>query len=212
MAIIVQFRRLEAWPHSSTSLRTQAQFRSTYPATIELIEGEIERLSGTDVVVSGFMQRSSVRRDGWPASDSRPPHPGVIVSFRSRRLGDMVLANDSYSEWQANLRGIGLTLDALRAIRRYGTVDRDQQYKGFSTELTPVAPSSGSTEIELAAEILLLLSDSDRTAPDVVTDPDLAEQLFRVASKRVHPDTGGSAEMFQRLQAAMKILRARKAV
>jgi hypothetical protein len=41
------------------------------------------------------------------------------------------LACDRYIDWTDNLRAITKTLDALRAARRYGVLQGDEQYAGF---------------------------------------------------------------------------------
>ncbi len=46
----VTFRPLPDWPHAVTNPRRYARFRVDYPATLKLLEYEIDRLDGTDVV------------------------------------------------------------------------------------------------------------------------------------------------------------------
>lgn len=48
----------------------------------------------------------------------------------TQQQGRMVLATDTYEHWQANVRAIALTLEALRAVDRYGAT-QGRQYAGF---------------------------------------------------------------------------------
>src|SRR5579863_10251967 len=44
---------------------------------------------------------------------------GIILTFNSKH-GPLSYPCDKYSNWQANLRAIALSLEALRAVDRYG--------------------------------------------------------------------------------------------
>ena len=53
---------------------------------------------------------------------------------------------DKYSNWQANLRAIALSLEALRAEDRYGVTRRAEQYKGWAKLLPPNAEFASDIE------------------------------------------------------------------
>jgi hypothetical protein len=53
----------------------------------------------------------------------------------TQQKGRMVLATDEYEDWQSNARAIALTLEALRAVDRYGAT-QGRQYAGFQQQLT----------------------------------------------------------------------------
>jgi hypothetical protein len=58
-------------------------------------------------------------------------HPGVEISFDSRAHGRQSFATDEYDDWQDNVRAIALSLEALRAVERWG-VSKGRQYAGFA--------------------------------------------------------------------------------
>ena len=78
-----------------------------------------------------------IRTDGLPYANARyGTNPGVIVSFDSRH-GPLRYATDAFTEWQDNLRAIALSLEALRAVDRYGVTRRGEQYTGWRAIAAP---------------------------------------------------------------------------
>lgn len=68
----------------------------------------------------------------------------VTVTFTSR-YGELALAADAYKStprrmpgWQANVRAVALTLEALRAVTRHG-VAVSEQYAGWQQAELPAA-------------------------------------------------------------------------
>lgn len=58
----------------------------------------------------------------------------------TREHGRAVFATDQYEKWEHNVRAIALTLEALRAVDRYGAT-QGRQYAGFMQQLTAGAGS-----------------------------------------------------------------------
>lgn len=85
-------------------------------------------LGAEAVVVKLALTERDIRRDGWPRRDARPAHPGVIIEFDSRH-GWLRYYDDQYTTWQDNLRALALSLEALRALGRWGAL-RGEQYVG----------------------------------------------------------------------------------
>ena len=128
-----RFKPIEKWPSKPTPSwsRQRGQFKAGWQKTLDLLERELNRLSAKDITVEGFFRPADIRNDGWPKSSSRPTQPGVILSF-STKQGRMVMPCDRYDNWESNLRAIALTLEALRAVERYGAVSEQQeQYTGW---------------------------------------------------------------------------------
>lgn len=61
-----------------------------------------------------------------------------VAVIKSQEGGRMVLATDVCEDWQHNVRSIALTLEALRAVDRYGAT-QGRQYAGFAGVLTAKA-------------------------------------------------------------------------
>jgi len=110
---------------------------------------------------------------------------------------------DTFLDWQANLRAIALALEALRKIDRYGVTRRGEQYQGFRA-LPAAAEVAQMTPEEAAA---FIASQRPGVAAEaILNDIQLFEVLFKLASRTLHPDSGGSHEDFVKLQEAGEVL------
>lgn len=199
----------EGWPRIHTNCRTGArfvrqdkQYRSrvlgdgtTYTDTItsrrELtisdavarVRAELERMgiADDDLVISSNLE---LRLDGFPRSGQREPaDPGVAVYWTeraSRGQPPRCMAIDRYDRVADNLAAVAATLDAMRAIERHGGAQiLERAFAGFTALPAPVA-----------------LSWRD------VLDPDDPEGSYRRLRSQHHPDRGGDAEQFNRVQVA----------
>lgn len=131
------YRPLPVWPHPVTKDRPYCRFKATYSRTLELLRREVEALqadrwSDPIITLGVGLDPRDIRQDGQPRANARAmSHPGVELSFDSRH-GRLTYATDEFDEWQDNLRAIALSLEALRAIDRYGVSKRGQQYTGYA--------------------------------------------------------------------------------
>jgi hypothetical protein len=95
------------------------------------------------------------------------------------------------------VHAVALSLEALRAVDRYGVM-RGRQYDGFKAIAAPAAPVN---------DLVWAWSQLGHCAhlPDaqVKADPKAA---YREACKRHHPDTGGNAVTFMALQKAWRMI------
>lgn len=127
----VIFRPLPVWPHKP-SQRRSSQFATPYPRTLAQLEREIGYLGGRDVTIGIGLEEFDIRQDGMPRANARPVgHPGVEVSFDTRDYGRQTYATDQFWDWRDNVRAVVLSLEALRAVERYG-VSKGRQYAGFA--------------------------------------------------------------------------------
>lgn len=157
-------------------------FRAGWTDTKELLERELEKLGARSAVIELALTDREIRLDGWPRGGARPSHPGVVISFDSKH-GPLRYGTDAFPHWQANVRAIALGLEALRKVERYGIGKRGEQYQGWR-QLT-AGPAMSATE---AQELL----------------DDYGGE--KAALRATHPDTGGSDEDFQKVQAARETL------
>lgn len=129
--IPVTFRPISSWPVEFSRTRTfHNPFRAGWDDTLRLLSYELEKLGAKSVVIEAFFAEDDLRLDGWPRAGRRPAQPGVIVSFDSRH-GPLRYGTDAFPEYEANLRAIGLGLEALRKVDRYGIGKRGEQYQGW---------------------------------------------------------------------------------
>lgn len=180
--VIYTFRPLPRWPYPETyDRRSRSTFKAAWSDTLDLIRYEIERLDGRNVVIGAAFREEDIRLDGMPRSGAREPwHPGIEVSFDSPH-GRLVYATDVCAFWQHNVRSIGLGLEALRAVDRYGITRRGEQYAGFlRLETSQANADRGRELVEEAGGI-------------------------KQALMRHHPDQGGDPRRFADVQAYRQI-------
>ncbi len=173
--------RIRQWPGKLTVGRRTSPFRSTWGATMDLLERELAALNAKDVVVQRAFKVEDERLDGEPRPGARPEHPGVILSFVSK-TGPLQFACDRFTSWEDNIRAIALGLEALRKIDRYGIGQGAEQYAGWKTLHAGADATWAKAWIE----------DHGGT--------------IKAALQATHPDHGGTSEDFQRTQEARKVL------
>lgn len=223
------FRPLTAWPGAllDDDQRDDARWSSgtTYLATKQRLVYEAERLGALEVVVQLAVREDDILRSGAGLKRGRKPtHPGVLAvltlpggqtqSLHCDRYGDRAWVRTN--GWQDNLRAIAMTLEALRAVERWGAA-HGAQYTGFRSLPSGLEPAAFATAEEaarfLATHGAPYLVDGggwmDLTSPAYA---DKRDSVFRDAAKRLHPDRGGDPELWNRLQAAMDLLRAQDKV
>ena len=220
-----RFRPLADWPQAETKNRQTPRFTSTWSQTLHLLEIELNHLKAKDVVIETFHRRQDIRQDGWPKADARVPSmPGVILSFEStfgplRYLTDQFEAGSwwegsvgtygqpgyraartvSYPGWQANVRAIALSLEALRAVDRYGVSRRGEQYTGWNA-LPPGRPMGPAMTVEEATRLLFGNLDIEGMTPDDVST------RWKGRAKTAHPDLGGDPMVFRKITEARDLL------
>ncbi|QDU34295.1 hypothetical protein KS4_23620 [Poriferisphaera corsica] len=151
-----------------------------------------------DAIIEADVTENQIRNDGLLRSTARINGERVRLSFVHPAAGPLQYPCDTYNDWRDNLRGIVKTLSAQRAMERYGAVRQHQQYRGWAALPSPIElPMT----LEQAAN---LVSSSDRNS--VINDADEYRKAYREVAKKVHPDVGGCADEFARLQNAKSIL------
>lgn len=165
------------WQRTLVWKRERGQFGTTFAKARDGLMAEIERMGGRVPVLSSNM---ALRRDGLPyAQQSRIEDPGIAVYFDYKGR-QMCFACDRYATVEANTQAIRKTIEALRGIERWGASDMmERAFTGFAA---------------LAAPIALCWHD--------VLDPADPEGSYRRLRSQHHPDRGGDAEAFNRVQAA----------
>lgn len=214
---------IKSWPGEQTTERKEHRFTTSnyrpssvpgasgynerrntvnWDKTVGDLERELEHLEASAVVLQMNVTQRDIRNDGWIRADANPAHPGVILTFMSRTLGPLSYPCDTYFDWRANVRAIALSLEALRAVDRHGVTRRGEQYQGF----TQIGPGKLVMTPQLAAEILVDIENLGGDPTDLMGTPVAVKLTYRQAVKNAHPDAGGSAATFQRVQEAKAAL------
>jgi hypothetical protein len=172
----------------STKQRGYANRHLTISDGVSRVLTEFQRMgiSEDDLIISTNVKP---RLDGLPRSGEREPDdPGVAVYWSSRGREMRCMAVDRYDRVADNLAAIAATLDAMRAIERHGGAEiLERAYTGFTALPPPIA----------SGEPWYVVLDVD---PD--SEHWIVEEAYRIERSKHHPDHGGDAEKFDRVQKA----------
>lgn len=200
----VEFRPLRAWPGAATppaQRRSRYTFKVTAGGTLHELEEELGRIRARDAFLEVDVRSPrDIRQDGRMRADASPASPGVVLYFTHPSAGDLRFACDGYDVWHHNVRAILLTLDALRAVDRYGAVRDGQQFTGFRALTATTGLTMGMTAALRIFEEASNLRAEPRT-------PERLRELYRVARAATHPDrTGGDRTKWDQVEAAARVL------
>ena len=219
MTVEVRLRPLAGpWPYPPTKPRKTYQFRSTWQDTKRLLVNEADLLGAKLVVEFDVVGgESAFRINGELRANAKAgDFPGVRVSMETRH-GPLTYATDRYerswghqklASWQANVRAIAMSLEALRAVDRHGVTRAGEQYTGWK-QLPPGQPIAAPPPDDLptrAARLLIAAGGPANSVGEVLAEPALARRLFARAARKHHPDVGGDRVLFERLVAARDLL------
>lgn len=201
----VMFRPIIMWPGQLTPYRQRRDtpFYARIDETWRLLEKEAGHVGGRELVVQLALDEGQLRLDGRPRAGAQPDHPGIIVSFDSR-YGPLQYSTDAFTHWHANLRAVALGLEALRKVDRYGISKRGEQYTGWKA-LPAGANGHQPMSLEDAARFIAGYS-GDSASGILNAGGDLLQIAYRKAARQLHPDAGGNAAAFARLQEAKRLL------
>lgn len=203
------------WPGKRSTSTKKSPFKTQWTRTVKILEREIRHLQGTNVEIAiDVRSERDIRADGLLRADARPRHP-VILSFTvpatyryeaERQIVDMPERRlqfpcDTYGWWEDNVYAIASALENLRAVERWG-VSRTSQYEGFRA-----IPATTGVTLSTQDASALIARHAD-VPVTVVSDFPSAQIAVRIAARRTHPDSGGSASDFQLVQEAKRVLEA----
>jgi hypothetical protein len=207
MDVRLIIRPLPFWDLPETPARdrrSRSTFRASWQSTVDLLGRELSMLDAQHGVIQADFRESDLRLDGLPRSGApMPSHPGIKVSFESK-YGALTYATDSCAFWQHNVRSIGLGLEALRAVDRYGVTRHGEQYTGWLAIESGVAKM---TREQAARALWELAGRPIGTEPhDAAMDLVRAQMLHRQAKARTHPDVVGNREKWDEMELAAQTL------
>lgn len=196
--IDLRFRPLEKWPEKTPLGRSKNPFNTQWVRTLDILEYELKKLNAKNILVEAGFGLAQIRNDGWPRNSELPKHPGVVLYFNGVE-GALRFPAGAYAGWHANVHAIALTLVNLRAIDRYGVTLGHQQYAGFKA----LSPAAGMTIEDAAA----FIGNTAFQEPGLITvSKEIYREAYRKAAGKLHPDTGGSQELFVKLSEAKTVL------
>jgi hypothetical protein len=202
----ITYKPIERWPRKLTVDREYSPFRAGLTSTVKALGVELRALDAVDVILQVALPASDFRIDGRPRARAVVEHPGVILSFEAD-AGPLSFPADRYRDMWDNLRAITLTMNALRDVTRYGVSQTGEQYRGWAAlEAGPSARPPRPNEFENVDQATEYLIDSVAFDADEVIPA--GAKLVQLARRVSHPDMGGNAEWFDRVNQAADFLKA----
>lgn len=177
------------WPLGFARTRDDArkwsQFKQTMENAQRFLRHEINLLGAGGLIVSSNIP---VRRDGMFYTEymnKKMDDPGVAIYFKMG-TDDIVMCCDQYLKVWENIYALGKSVEALRAIERYGCSEfMKRAFTGFKA-----IPE----RVEMSCWEILVLPPTKDTA--------VIKERFRLLAMDAHPDKGGSVENFHALNTA----------
>lgn len=203
------FRPMSKWGRPETVNRKRSPFKQGRTNTDQMLTRELRKLHAEEpIVVEANFSESDIRNDGQPRADARQPRfPGVAISFTAMvggRKTPLRFACDDCRDWQHNLRAIAMTLVRLREADIYGVTKSGEQYAGWKA--LPDA-SNGQMTVDAALAFFKGLLGPDIHCPNMGTDADAFQSVYRIAAKRFHPDANaGDNSTWLKMQDAKRVI------
>lgn len=192
-------RPINGWPGSPTRNRRRSTFKASYSDSEDLLGRELAQIRGKSVVLEIDIRPQDLRLDGTLRVSARPQGPRVIL-YAETKHGPLMMPCDTFTDWRDNVRAIALSLEALRKVDRYGCAMRGEQYRGWTA--IPASTGGGLPTIDAAWALLQKESGVDAETKEGTT----ARRLYILASKRAHPDVGGSDDRFSAIGKARDLI------
>lgn len=172
-------------------------FDASWGSTVELLARELRHLDARQIVLEvAGLGEGDLRLDGLPRANA-VLGDAVRISFESK-WGPQRYATAEFTRrywsssgsagWQANVRAIALSLEALRKVDRYGVSKRGEQYQGWKALPQSTDPAD-SIQTQAQAQALI-----DSYGGIVA------------ALKETHPDRGGNPDEFRKVARAKELL------
>jgi hypothetical protein len=190
------------WPEGwqKPQYRTRSQFgNSQYrggPHTIEkareFLFSELSRLGARRVVLSSNLR---LRGDGLPISgQSQPADPSIAVYFTLKEK-PRVLACGKWDRAQDNMWAIAKHIEAMRGQERWGVGSIERAFTGYIA----IPEKTGG------------VSWWDELGVPINASEEQLNAAYKAKAKILHPDVGGDAEKFARLNEAYRMATSQKA-
>lgn len=139
-----------------------------------------------------------LRLDGLPYANMRQPEDKGIAVYFMFKGEQMVVCCDEWNKIEHNLWAVAKTIEAMRAVERWGVSDfMKRSFSGFTALPPPL-----TTKPKREWWVVLNYSQRPGTAS---WDWAGVEAQYRSLAKKLHPDMpSGSTEMFQELSNAFQ--------
>lgn len=194
--------------------RKPTRFSASWKETEQLLLTEVAHLRGRELVIEVDVREQDLRLDGTLRANAREATtPAVVLAFNSEKHGPMLHRCDRFfapyrgqgPDWQHNVRAIALTLEALRAVDRYGATETGQQYAGFKA--LPTGRAMPASHMTYSQAITVLAQVVGIPAEHLNTEEDSLRSTWRRARREAHPDRRkGDQTLWDQVEQAAVVL------
>ncbi len=180
------------WPigrdRTASYLRKPAPFKTTMGRARDELLKQLKMMGARDVIISSNIE--TYTRAGqqimYADQSSAKTDPGVAVYYTWNK-DQYSLSCDKWNSVQDNLQALMKTVDAIRGIERWGTGEMMKAaFAGFKSLPEPQKENNWW-------EILGVSFNADQQT---------IKEAYRKKAMVHHPDKGGNAEMFHKIQKA----------
>lgn len=170
-------------------------------------------LQGKNLVIGVDATERDFKQNGELYARAKLATPAVEIAFESKH-GPLLYRSDKYEStpyynkmelWQHNVRGIALTLEAARAMDRYGATQTGQQYTGFKAIGGGSSGQASGPEWATPQEAINWIKSEEVAGFEGASGLSLLI-CYRHAARTHHPDTGGDPEMWAKLDRAKRFI------
>ena len=164
-------------------MRSGSQFKTSLAKAMDNVDGSLRRFASD----SGKKLENVMISSNFSLAERKPEDPGVSCFFTWDGL-DTCICVDRYNKLEDNLQAIHHCLEAERTKLRHGGINLVRAaFRGYAALPPP------TTSAEPWYEILKVQENSI---------PLLVEGAYKKARSVHHPDNGGDAAMFQKVNRA----------
>lgn len=202
----ILFRPLAVWPHKPTPAYQRKRWPNpknlTVSRALDMVDTELRMLGARrDAYIEVDIDEKHIRLDGELRSNAIPKTPACIIYAEHPTMGTLRWACDQYTRLEFNIRAIAGTLEALRAVARYGCVRDNEQFRGFKA----IASTSTPT-LALGAALDILAKYSPRLDLSSATRANF-KRAVQHAQAAAHPDKhGGDRVRWDEVERAVVVL------
>lgn len=176
------------WPHKKH--RQQARFDTSFARARDGVVRELHLLGAKNIILSTNIP---LRQDGLPYARYAPIADPAVAVYFDLNGEQRCIPCDRWDRVEDNMQAIHLTVGALRGLDRWGAKEIvDAAFQGF--QALPAGNTSG--------DAWWVVLGVDRHA-----DRDTITAAYRKRAKETHPDSGGTADAFDRVAQAYKTAR-----
>lgn len=178
------------WPigYKRTASRSGSSFKQIPDKAQIFLRSELQRMGAKEVIVSSNVP---VRKDGYLYADITATNisdPGIALYFKYKGK-DIVMCCDSYLKPWENIYALGKGIEALRGMERWGVSEfMERAFTGFKA-----LPETIEQNPQAWFEVLGIPPNANAAQ---------IKEAYRKMAQVHHPDTGGSTDMFAKVNKA----------